>query len=49
MDLPADRFQSIVSDIKLNNGEYVISNIVYGLKQEIHAEHMENLQIFAME
>lgn len=36
-------------EIFVNNGEYVISNIVYGLKQEIHADHMENLQIFAME
>lgn len=32
-------------EIFVNNGEYVISNTVYGLKKEIHAKCMEKLEI----
>lgn len=36
-------------EVYVNNGEYVISNAVYGLKNEIHANAMEKLQIYTLE
>ena len=32
-------------EVFVNNGEYVISNTVYGLKKEIYAKCMEKLEI----
>ena len=36
-------------EVFVNNGEYVISNVVYGLKKEIHAQCMEKLIIETLE
>ncbi|MGN1166486.1 MAG: glycoside hydrolase family 32 protein [Lachnospiraceae bacterium] len=36
-------------EVFINNGEYVISNIVYGLKQEINTECEEKLEIVTVE
>lgn len=36
-------------EIFVNNGEYVISNVVYGLTNEIHADVMEKIQIYTLE
>ena len=35
-------------EIFVNNGEYVISNAVYGLSNEICADDMEKLQIHTL-
>lgn len=36
-------------EIFVNNGEYVISNAVYGLTKEIHADSMEKIQMYTLE
>lgn len=36
-------------EIFVNNGEYVISNVVYGLTNKIQADTMEKLQIYTLE
>lgn len=36
-------------EVFVNNGEYVISNAVYGLTNEIHADEIEKLQIYTLE
>lgn len=36
-------------EVFVNNGEYVISNTVYGLTREIRAEETEKLQIDTLE
>ena len=35
-------------EVFVNNGEYVISNIVYGLKKEIIADQMDEITIFTL-
>lgn len=35
-------------EVFVNNGEYVISNAVYGLTNEIHADDAEKLQIYTL-
>lgn len=35
-------------EVFVNQGEYVISNAVYGLKDEIHMEKIEKLQIYTL-
>ena len=36
-------------EIFINQGEYVISNVVYGLKQEIYMDSMEKLHLYTVE
>lgn len=36
-------------EIFINNGEYVISNVVYGLADEIHTDILNKLQIYTLE
>lgn len=35
-------------EVFVNQGEYVISNAVYGLKNEIHAQNMEKIQVYTI-